>query len=198
MTVEPPSPELGSRSRRAFLLASGAVAAGSVAGLSGCGDEAPEEGEAPNPERDAAVLAPVLDQEYSSIVAYRSIATALHGDAARIAERFRAQEEEHADLLVGAIERIGRAAPDPLPATDYRAGFPELQTAADALAFAVDIERTAIASYLSAGAKLSVAALRTEVAALVTTEAEQLSILLLERGLNPVPEPFVGGDPLPL
>lgn len=199
MSVEPPPPELGPRSRRAFLLASGAVAVGAVAPLSGCGDDGvPAVGEVPNLERDAAVLAPVLDQEYAAVVAYRAIGAALAGDAARLAARFGAQEEQHAERLVAAVERIGKTPPEPLPEDEYRRGFPDLAKAEDALAFAVDVERTAIASYLAAAAKLSTAAMRGEVAAIVTTEAEQLSVLLLERGLPPLPEPFVGGDPLPL
>ena len=194
----PPPPELGPRSRRAFLLASGAVAVGAVAPLSGCGDGVPAVGEVPNLERDAAVLAPVLDQEYAAIVAYRVIAAALAGDAARLAARFGEQEEQHAKRLRAAVERIGETAPEPLPDDDYRRGLPDLGSADDALVFAVDVERTAIASYLAASAKLSIAALRAEVAAIVTAEAEQLSVLLLERGLPPVLDPFVGDDPLPL
>lgn len=195
MSVEPPPPELGPRSRRGFLLASGAVAVG----LYGCGDgDEPATDEVPNIARDSAVLGPVLDQEYAAIVAYRTIDAALTGGAARIAARFRAQEEQHAERLVAAVERLGQTAPDPLPEDEYRRGFPDLRSADDALAFAVDIERTAIASYLAASAKLSTAALRAEIAAIVTAEAEQLSVLLLERGLPPLPEPFVGGDPLPL
>lgn len=198
MSVEPRSPGMGPRSRRDVLLGTGAVVVG-AATLSACGDgDEPPAGEPPNPERDAAVLAPLLDQEYAAVVAYGAIGEALAGDARRLAAGFRALEEEHAERVKAAIERIGRTAPGPQDEDDYRRGFPDLATAEDALEFAADVERTAIASYLAATAKLSTAAMRGEVAAIVTTEAEQLSVLLLEQGRSPLPEPFVGGDPLPL
>ncbi len=197
MSVEPGSP--GPRSRRDLLLGAGAVAVAGSAAVSACGGgEAAVSGETPNLERDAAVLAPLLDQEYAAVVAYRAIGEALTGGARQLAARFRAQEEEHAEGVTAAIERIGRTAPGPQRDDDYRRGFPDLATPEEALAFAADLERTAIASYLAATAKLSTAAMRGEVATIVTAEAEQLSVLLLELGRPPLSEPFVGGDPLPL
>lgn len=197
MTADVPRRRHELRSRRDLLCLTGSAAAGAAGALSGCGDG--EEGararEEPNPERDVAVLGPLLDQEHAALAAYRAIVPMLDGAARSLALQYPEYERQHGARLAAAIRDLGGSPPGRQPARAYVAGFPPLRGRDDALRFAVDVEETAVAAYLDAMAKLSTAALRAEAAAIVTIEAEQLSVLRGELGLDPISAPFVGGEP---
>jgi rubrerythrin len=74
------------------------------------------------------------------------------------------------------------------------AGFPTLRSAGDFLNFALDIENTAVAAYLDSLAALNTPPLRSEVASIMTNEAEHLAVIsgLLLR--PQVPDSFVTGE----
>jgi len=182
-------------SRRQLLV----LATGAAAALSACGEQ-PElaEPEVPDLERDVAVLTPVLDQEHAAIAAYGALMSGLDGRELATVREFRTQEREHAAQLTAAIRRLGGEPRGPRSRPSYAASFPSLHDRDGALEFAVDVEQTAIAAYLEALGKLSTAALRAQAAVILATEAEQLSVLLEELGLTPIPSAFVGGEPLPI
>jgi rubrerythrin len=148
-------------------------------------------------DSDAAILGALLDQEYSSIAAYRLLAAKLHGSPAAAARRFGGQEQRHADALSRAIGRLG-ATPSPArPASEYAAGFPKLRSGRDALSFALDVETTAVAAYSDALGKIATDAARVLAASILVTEAEHAAVVLGDLGRPQVPEPFVTGPPPP-
>lgn len=188
------------RSRRDFFGLTALAAGAQAAAWSGCGGSGPEgpPPEVPNVERDIAILAPVLDQEYAAIAAYEAVIPDLGGSTRRTATQFADQERQHADRLAAVIRRLGSEPRGPRPARAYSSTFPDRGDRKPALGFAVDVEETAIAAYIDALGKLSTASLRSEAAVILTTESEQLSVLLDELGLDPIPNAFVGGRPLPI
>src|SRR5439155_10607391 len=110
------------------------------------------------------------------------------------AREFLAHEREHAAALARAISDLGSQPFKPRPRSAYTAGFPPLRNAADFLNFALDVENTSVAAYLDSLAALNTDPLRSEVASIMTAEAEHLAVLygLLLR--PQVPNAFVTGE----
>jgi rubrerythrin len=180
------------RSRRRFFQTSGVtVAAGSAVLLAACGDGStdPVTGPDESDQADVEILNAVLDLELMSVAAYKVGAGRLRGDVLQIGKTFLAQEQEHADGLSSAIEDAGGRPNRAKSSYD----FPQLRSQRDVLRFAVDVENTAIAAYLDALAKLSQGDLRATTAAIITAEAEHVSVLLDVLGVDPAPAAFVTG-----
>jgi rubrerythrin len=182
------------RSRRRFFHMSGvSVAGGSAVFLAACGREDPTSRAAAGPDEsdqaDVEILNGALDLELMAVAAYKAAAGQMRGSVLEIAKTFLAQEQEHADGLSAAIEDAG--------GTPNRAKssyeFPELRSQDDALKFAVDLENTAIAAYIDALPKLTQGDLRATAAAIVTSEAEHVAVLLDALGRDPAPNAFVTG-----
>ena len=142
-------------------------------------------------ESDAAILNALLDMENDSIAAYERIGPKLTGQAAG----FLQQERRHADALAKAITALGRAPAPPRPRSEYESGFPALRGGRDALAFALDVEATAIAAYADALGKIATDGVRATCASILVTESEHSSVVLGELGRPQVPQPFVTGPP---
>lgn len=181
-------------SRRRFFHMSGVSAAGgSAAFLAACGSDDPTSRVPTGPDEsdqaDVEVLNGALDLELMAIAAYKEVAALLKGDALEIGKTFLAQEQEHADGLSAAIKDAG--------GTPNRAkssyGFRTLRSQNDALRFAVELENTAIAAYIDALPKLTQGDLRATAAAIVTTEAEHVAVLLDALGRDPMAGAFVTG-----
>jgi hypothetical protein len=128
--------------------------------LAGCGGDGQREREL-DPETDAALLNSVLQLEHLSVASYRETGPAAFG----------AHERAHVRLLEREIRRRGGTPVPAQPTSEY--DLPKRASNA----FAVDVERTAIAAYLDAAPKLSDPALRAQLAAILTVEAEQLAVL---------------------
>jgi len=183
-------------SRRRFFASSGiSLAAGSAVFIAACSDDGatpatvatlPKESEA----ADVEILNGALDLELMAVAAYKAAAGKMTGDVLQIAKLFVAQEQEHADALASAIKDSGGTPNEPKSSYD----FPELRSQRDALRFAVELENTAIAAYIDALPKLTATALRGTASAIVTNEAEHVSVLLGALGLPPVPSAFVTGE----
>jgi bacterioferritin (cytochrome b1) len=181
------------RSRRAFFRGAGiTLLAGSPGVLAACGDDKNASSSLAKPgAADVDVLNAALDLEYTIVAAYKAGTTLLRGSLRALGEQFLAQEREHADALVRAIKSLG-GTPNRRKA---RYDFPPLGDQAAFLGFANDLEHTAVTVYLDAIPKLTDAKVRGTAAAIVTTEAEHISVLLGALNKPQVPSAFVTGAP---
>jgi rubrerythrin len=187
--------------RRDFFRLTGLTAAGgSAAFLAACGgdDEKSKAPPLPTPtERDIRILNQALDLEFTAVAAYTAGAKLLKGDALAAGRQFLAQEQEHAAALKAAVKDLGGVPKKPRRDEEYAELFPTLGSQKDVLRFAVDLENMAVEAYLDAIPRLSSAELRQTGAAIVSNEAEHISVLL--GALNPgqpleqVPQAFVTG-----
>jgi rubrerythrin len=191
------------RSRRdLFRLAGLTTVGGSAAFLAACGgDGAEDQGTAARSagdgQGDVRILNAALDLENTAIAAYTAGATILKGDALAVGKQFLGHEQEHADGLKQAIRDLGGTPNKAKSADEYAQGFPRLRSQSDVIDFAIDLENMAIAAYIGAIPKLSSADLRQTGAAIVSNEAEHVSVLA--GALQPsdaeaqVPDAFVTG-----
>ncbi|MEA2181188.1 MAG: hypothetical protein QOF69_373 [Solirubrobacteraceae bacterium] len=181
-------------SRRRFFRMSGvSLAGGSAVFLTACGDDTKSAGVKTGPDEsdqaDVEMLNSALDLELMAVAAYKAGAALLKGEVLQIGKAFLEQEQEHADGLSQAIKDAGGTPNRAKASYD----FPKLSSQNDVLRFAVDLENTAIAAYIDALPKLSQGDLRATAAAIVTTEAEHVAVLLGVLGKNQVPDAFVTG-----
>ena len=182
-------------SRRRLFHMSGVSAIGaSAVFLAACGEDETSDGGGSAPaaggdEADAEILNSALDLELMAVAAYKAGARHLKGSILDVGQTFLEHEQEHADGLQRAVRDLGGRPNRAKSAYD----FPTLRSQEDVLRFAVDLENTAVAAYIDALPKLSDGQLRATVAAIVTTEAEHLSVLLDALGRPPVPGAFVVG-----
>ena len=179
-------------SRRRFFHMSGvSVAGGSAMFLSACGDDtkSPVIGPDESDEADVEILNSALDLELMAVAAYKAGAAKLKGDVLAVGKLFLEQEQEHADGLMAAIKDAGGRPNRAKKSYD----FPELRSQTDVLRFAIDIENTAIAAYIDALPKLGKGDLRATAAAIISNEAEHVSVLLGALGEEQVPDAFVVG-----
>ena len=180
------------QSRRRFFASSGvSIAAGSAMFLVACSDDdaAPtvrKEAEA----ADVETLNGVLDLELMAVAGYKTGAAQLRGEALQIGKLFVEQEQEHADELASAIKDAGGTPNRAKSSYD----FPELRSQRDALRFAVELENTAVAAYIDALPKFTSTDLRGTASAILTTEAEHLSVLLGVLGRPAAARAFVTGE----
>jgi len=185
------------QSRKAFLRTAGlGTAAGTTVLLSACGgsskDSSPDRGGpdgGASPD-DVRILNSALDMENVAASTYRAVAGELRGSAQAIAKLFAEQEQEHADGLAQAIRDLGGV---PSERRSQGALTVRGSTRRQVLDQTVRLENRAIAAYLDALPKLSSPDLRGTTAAILTSEAEHLSVLLGELGEPAVPQAFVTG-----
>jgi rubrerythrin len=188
------------RSRREILTASAALAGGAGAALiASCGGDSKTNSTQTvstiQMQDDAAILNTLLDLESSAIVAYDEIGRKLTGRSAALAARLRSQEVAHAVALRRLIPPLGHQ-PEPAKSpAEYAATFPALSDAHSALAFALDVENTAIGAYADAIAKLVTDDVRARVAAILATESEHAAVVLGQLGRPQAPQAFVTGPP---
>ena len=176
--------------RRAFFRGAGITfVAGASGYVAACGDDDGATVTKTGPA-DVDVLNSLLDLEYTAVAAYRAGAPLLRGEELASARRFLEQEQAHADAILRALRKIGGT---PIkPKTKY--DFPTLSDRTDFLSFASDLENTTIAAYVDSLPKLTDRSLRGTAAAIVTTEAEHLSVIRTALGGTEAPSPFVTGQ----
>jgi len=85
--------------------------------------------------------------------------------------------------------------PPAKPPAQYRATFPPRPDARSALAFALDVETTAIGAYADGLGKVATDSIRVTLAQIMATESEHAAALLGRLGRPPVPTAFVTGPP---
>lgn len=181
------------RSRRSLFHAAGVSMLGaSAVFLGACGNGGGATGAAPagGSGEEVAILNSALDLEHLAVAAYIAGAPLLGGDTRRLASRLLAHEQQHADALARTIRDLGGTPHAPRSSYD----LPELDGPSDVLRLANDLEHTAVAAYLDALPRLSSPDLRATAAAIVTTEAEHVAVLLGALGRPQVPSAFVTGE----
>jgi rubrerythrin len=189
--------------RRDFLRFTGlALGAAGTLGFAACGGEdrraaAGEPDPRATPQRDRAILNGALTLENTAVAAYAMGLPLLRGEARRTAERFLAQEREHAAALTRLVRDLGGEPNRPKPPAEYRAAFPRLPDQAAFLRFASDLENVAISAYAEGIPKLKDSRLRELTATIFSDEAQHVTVLLGARHDGnvrlAVPEPFVTG-----
>ena len=176
-------------SRRSFFRGLGlGVAGGTATLLSACGSDAAPGAARADAEADAELLNGALDLEGVVIAAYRAGGPRLDGELAVTGRHFLEQEREHAEALRRAIRDLGAK-----PNRGRAADLPQLRDARAVLRFAVDLERTFVAAYLDMLPRLRAPALRGRVAAILTNEAQHVSVLEAALGEQPARGAFVTG-----
>jgi hypothetical protein len=143
---------------------------------------------------DAAVMNSLLDLERMAVLAYAAARRHLSGGPERMAARFQAHELVHQRTIEGAIRDLGAHPVPPRPAASYRSGFPPLESAEDALRFALDVENTQISAYGESIASIVTPELRVTALAILGTEAEHMSVVLGRLREPQAPRSLVTGD----
>ena len=185
-------------SRRDLLrLASAGAAGGGAAWLAACGGSAERRrGEGlrgRGPDQDARILNDALDLEHTTVAAYAAAARLTRGGNRATVLRFGRQEREHVDALAGAIRELDAIPSPPKSDKDYSRAFPIMRSGRDALDFALDLESLAVITYRDSLAKLSDVDLRRTAAAIMTNEAQHISLLRSALGRPPALAAFVTG-----
>lgn len=189
--------------RREFMqFASLTMAGGSAAFVAACGggeaatSPATRAGGGTVAGGDLAILNGALDLENAAAAAYTAYIPLLSGPTRSHAILFRDHEQEHADGVAQAIKDLG-GTPNPARSeAEYTKalGLGGLRGQKTVLRAALGIENMAVAAYLDAIPKLSIGELRGTAAAIVTNQAEHISVLLSALGRPAVPEAFVTGE----
>jgi rubrerythrin len=181
------------QSRRRFFRTSGvSLVGGSAMSLAGCTDDTKnptKTGPTEANQADVELLNGLLDLELRAVAGYIAGAAHLKGSALQTAKLFLEQEQAHADALASAIKDADGTPNRAKSSYDV----PRLRTQGDALRFMIDLEQTAIASYIDALPKFSDASLRATAASIITAEAEHAAVLAEALGRDPVPAAFVTG-----
>jgi hypothetical protein len=185
-------------SRRALL--NGATAALAGAGallLGGCGGQTRSATTtasvktAPRPvqDRDVEILSRALALERRTVAAYTAGIPLLDRRQAKVAKQFLNEELEHTGELLSLIKAAGGQSPP--RAASYAIGHPT--DAAGVLGVLHSLEAMQIATYLDAIPRLSPPGVRAAVSTILTSDAQHVAILRLNRGMPPVPTAFVTG-----
>ncbi|MBA2505412.1 MAG: ferritin-like domain-containing protein [Thermoleophilaceae bacterium] len=146
-------------------------------------------------EGDAVVLQGAIVLEQTAVVVYDTAVSSglLDREAKRVAELFRDQEQEHADALIAAFERLGGSAPKP-PEAAAIPGLSELKSQAGVTAYAIELETTAVAAYYQAHQQLQDPELLRTTAGIMANEGQHLVVLRESVGRAPVPNAFETGE----
>lgn len=138
---------------------------------------------------DVALLNSLLDLEHYAIAAYEAGIPLMAKGSAVAARQFLAQELSHAGELSGLVREAGQKPNDPLPAYDL--GHP--RTNEDVLRLLHRIETSQLAAYVRAIPRLQPGKVRAAALAVFANDAQHVTILRLQLGLDPVPAAFVTG-----
>jgi rubrerythrin len=192
MSFLTPGRELVLPSRRAFLGVSGAALSGTaIALLAGNGALAAAADKSANPANDVAILNSALAAELEAIAAYGVGAGSglLKGAVLALAVTFQGHHKQHADVLAGAVTRLG-GHPNTAK-SNYNFAVETLHTQNDVLRFAANLEKGAVSAYLGAVPRFSDRELSKAAASILGDEAMHWAVLRQAVGDEPVPAAFV-------
>lgn len=148
---------------------------------------------------DGEILASAVGLEQVAVFAYQAAVDSklLDKDSQRVAQKFRDQEQEHADGLTAALKAAGGSPPaKPKSVADVDKvlkGLGDVKNANDILAFAIELETAAVAAYYDAHQKLQDAQLLQTGAAIMANEGQHLVVLRKAAGKDLVPNAFETG-----
>jgi hypothetical protein len=177
-------------SRRQLLGASGA--AGFAWALAGCGRSHPaavHEANLPAELKavDAAIFNGLIDAEYVAAAAYTAGIPLLSDHNLRAAKHFLVQEVSHIAQLSNLVNVAHGVPHGPRPS--YELGHPRSET--QVLELIHRAEQVTIRAYLDAIPKLSPGAPRAAAASILANEAQHVSVVRRNLGLDPVPDAVV-------
>jgi hypothetical protein len=134
-----------------------------------------------------------LAGEHFGIAAYEAaIGTGLLDDGTvAVARSFQSDHACHRDLLIEQIQARGGVAPVALAADDYAREYPPLASAADILAYAIELEAGAARASIFSVAEFEDRQLALLAARIGAVEAQHWAVLLGATGANPVPAPLI-------
>ena len=168
------------------------AAALAAAALSACGGSGGTTTAVPEPAADAELLDHVLSRQLGAIEAYAAVMPGLGGRDLALAEKFRAQEQEHVDALVKALRGLGSK-----PEAEAEGISTEgIRGRAQRLGFLYELESATIDSELSAISKLTASWPRALLGSIVANQAQHLALLRRALGAKPldaVPKAFEAG-----
>ena len=185
-------PALVLPSRRAFLGATGSALSGTaIALLAGNHALAAGADKAADPANDVAILNSALSAELEAIAAYGVGAGSglLKGAVLALASTFQGHHQQHADVLAGAITRLGGKPNAAQPG--YQFPVETLKTQNDVLRFAANLEKGAVSAYLGAVPLFKDRDLSKAAASILGDEAMHWAVLRQAVGEEPVPAAFV-------
>lgn len=142
---------------------------------------------------DVDLLNGNLAGEQLGIAAYEAaLGSGLLDDTtAAVARAFQSDHRKHAALLTEQIVARGGTAHQELAAEEYARSYPTLASAADILAFAIQLEAAATRAYVASVGGLRDRSLALLAAEIGGVEAQHWSTLLGASGANPVPSPLI-------
>lgn len=165
-----------------------AIVFATACGKSGHGAETdPEKGS------DVEILNAALGRELTILDAYTLGRPLLKGSLLAVGRQLRAQEQEYVDALTKAIRGLGgdtEAEPEALDLS-------RVESQADLLTLAYELESAALASYVEAAPRFFTAVPHALDASLAAGHAQHLVVLRQGLGASPaasVPEAFDGGE----
>jgi hypothetical protein len=187
-------PRFGSpvTARRTFLGAGGlALSGAAVALLAGRDALAAAADKNANPANDVAILNSALAAELEAIAAYGVGAGSglLKGPVLALATTFQGHHKQHADVLAGAVGRLGGKAA--VAKSKYDFPVDTLKTQNDVLRFAAGLEKGAVSAYLGAVPLFKDRELSKAAASILGDEAMHWAVLRQALGDEPVPAAFV-------
>ena len=176
----------GAATTRRTLLKASLVGAG-VIGLGGCAGATRPLKVPPRTEAaDVELLNAALAIELRSAAAYTAAAPLLSGFGGRMASLFLAQELQHAKVLRGLVHQLHG---QPHNARTYK--FPPPRGQAELLALLHGLERRQISAYLHAVPRLSTPYLRQTLAAIMANDAQHVTVLRRQQGIETMTSPFL-------
>ena len=177
--------------RRSFLGGGGLALSGAAVALLAGRDALAAADKTANPVNDVAILNSALAAELEAIAAYGVGAGSglLKGSVLALATTFQGHHKQHADVLAGAVKRLGGT-----PSEGQKAySFPveTLKTQNDVLKFAAGLEKGAVSAYVGAVPLFKDRELAKAAASILGDEAMHWAVLRQAVGDEPVPAAFV-------
>lgn len=166
------------------------VVAIAAAMFGGCGGDSDSEDEK---AADVELLNGLLAQELTAAQAYAQGARLLRGELRPLGRELRAHAQEHVSAITKAMRGLGGQVEAEAEELDYSA----LESQADFLTLAYELENTALDAYLDAVPQLETYAPRTLAASIAASHAQHLVVLRqgLGAGLaSAVPDAQEPGD----
>jgi hypothetical protein len=178
-------------SRRSFLGGSGIALSGAAVALLAGRDVLAAGAKTGDPANDVAILNSALAAELEAIAAYGVGAGSglLKGGVLTLATTFQGHHKQHADVLAGAVSKLGGKAVAAKPS--YSFPVETLKTQNDVLRFAAGLEKGAVSAYLGAVPMFKDRELSKAAASILGDEAMHWAILRQAVGDEPVPAAFV-------
>ncbi len=178
---------------RSTLTRRGALGGAAALALASCGGGDPPPSAGPRAGSGAGLLSSIVALEHAGIAAWAAIAEVLSGDARRYAQTIHEREVAHAERVADLVRGLGGTPPKTRPAGDYARLFPRMNTEADALHFARDLEERLVRAYLEGLRLLPDSDQRRATVEIAAEEAEDLAVVHVLAGGPAAPQPFVTG-----